>query len=186
MCTFVNFTIVILTWYDITPYSLVLPMSISAQIFWPWSIYFRCIFYVTNWIAHKGFGIIELWPYVWCTLCYGTPVKKRIKSHVFLHHTWFFINSLERSRRADSGKTWSFEKKTFDEVMCKRDILLLRTQYIFTGHNGQMWVNMTSSKDVQTCHRINIRIRWHVCTPFDDVIFTHICPLCPVKRYFAP
>ena len=30
------------------------------------------------------------------------------------------------------------KKKTFDEVMCKRDILLLRTQYIFTGNNGQM------------------------------------------------
>ena len=32
-CTFASFTIVILTWYDITPYSIVLPKSISAWVF---------------------------------------------------------------------------------------------------------------------------------------------------------
>ena len=46
--TFVKFTIVVLTWYDFTSYSIVLPMSISVQVIQPGSICFRYIFYVTT------------------------------------------------------------------------------------------------------------------------------------------
>ena len=45
--TYVIFIIVFLTWYDLTSYSIVLPISISALVFWLWSICFRSIiFYV--------------------------------------------------------------------------------------------------------------------------------------------
>ena len=62
MRTFLNFTIVILTWYDFTSYSIVLPMSISAQVFYVLSIYCGFIIYVTTVITYTGFGIIALWP----------------------------------------------------------------------------------------------------------------------------
>ena len=42
-CTFVHFTIIVLIWYDITSYTIVLPMSIYALVLWLWSICFRCI-----------------------------------------------------------------------------------------------------------------------------------------------
>ena len=48
MHNFVNFTIVVLTWYDFTPYSILLPMSIYSQIFHTLRIYFRCVIHVTN------------------------------------------------------------------------------------------------------------------------------------------
>ena len=37
------FTIVFLTWHDLIPYSIALPVSISALVFRLWSICFRCI-----------------------------------------------------------------------------------------------------------------------------------------------
>ena len=55
--TFVHFNIVILTWYDFTSYSIVLPMSISALALRLWSIFLGILFYTTNEIAQKGFGI---------------------------------------------------------------------------------------------------------------------------------
>ena len=46
--TFVHFTIVVLTWYDFTTYSIVLPMYISAWVFHTLKFYFRCIIYITT------------------------------------------------------------------------------------------------------------------------------------------
>ena len=43
-CTFVHFTIVVFTWYDFTSYYILLPMSISARVFWPWSIFLGVLF----------------------------------------------------------------------------------------------------------------------------------------------
>ena len=63
-CTFVHFTIVILTWHDFTSYSMVLPNSISDRLFHSLSICFRCIIYVANYSAHKVFGIIYLLRYL--------------------------------------------------------------------------------------------------------------------------
>ena len=40
--TFVHFTIVVLTWHDLTSYSKVLPMSISAWVFHTLSIFLLC------------------------------------------------------------------------------------------------------------------------------------------------
>ena len=37
------FLIVFLTWYDLTSYSMVLPITISALVFWLCSIRFKCI-----------------------------------------------------------------------------------------------------------------------------------------------
>ena len=48
ICTFSNLNIVVLTWYDITSYSIVLPMSIYPRLIYSLSIYFRCIIYVTT------------------------------------------------------------------------------------------------------------------------------------------
>ena len=56
--TYLHFTIIVLTWYDFTLYSIVLPTSISARGFHTLSISFRYIIYVTTEIAHKGFVII--------------------------------------------------------------------------------------------------------------------------------
>ena len=42
----------------------------------------------------------------------------------------------------------------FVEVIWERNIWPLRNQYIFTWQNGQMYVHMTSSKVVCTCHHI--------------------------------
>ena len=47
-CTFVRSNIVILTWYDISSYSIVLPMWFSAFVFHALNIYFRCNIYVTT------------------------------------------------------------------------------------------------------------------------------------------
>ena len=41
-CTYAQFNIITLTWYDFTSYSIVLPMSISARVFQPCSTCFRC------------------------------------------------------------------------------------------------------------------------------------------------
>ena len=43
--TYVIFTIVFLTLYDLTPYYTVLPLSISSLVFRIWSICFRCIIF---------------------------------------------------------------------------------------------------------------------------------------------
>ena len=53
--TFIYCTIVIFTWYDFTPYYIVLPTSISDWYFQPGSICFWCIIYVITYITHKGF-----------------------------------------------------------------------------------------------------------------------------------
>ena len=45
---FLHFTIVVLTWYDLTSYYIVLPMSIYARILHALIIYCRCIVYITN------------------------------------------------------------------------------------------------------------------------------------------
>ena len=52
-CKFLNFTIVILIRYDFALYSIALTTSISARVFQHGSIYFRCIIYIPNQIAHK-------------------------------------------------------------------------------------------------------------------------------------
>ena len=44
---FILVTIVFLTWYDLTSYSIVLPVSISALVFLLWSICYMCIIHVT-------------------------------------------------------------------------------------------------------------------------------------------
>ena len=41
--SFCSFTIVFLTWYDVTLYSILLPVSVSYLVFRLWSICFRCI-----------------------------------------------------------------------------------------------------------------------------------------------
>ena len=41
--TFVQFTIFVLTWYNFTPYYMILTILIPAWVFQPWSILFRCI-----------------------------------------------------------------------------------------------------------------------------------------------
>ena len=46
--TSVLFTIVFLSWYDLTSYSIVLLISISAMVFRHSSISYRCIIYVTT------------------------------------------------------------------------------------------------------------------------------------------
>ena len=45
---FVNFTIAVLNQYYFTAYHIVLPMSISAWLFYALSIHCRCIIYVTT------------------------------------------------------------------------------------------------------------------------------------------
>ena len=47
---FINFTIVVLTCYYFTSYSIVLPISIYAFVFWLWSIYFTVgvLLYITT------------------------------------------------------------------------------------------------------------------------------------------
>ena len=47
-CTSILFTKLFLTWYDLNSYSIVLPISISALVFWLWSICFTCI----NFLRH--------------------------------------------------------------------------------------------------------------------------------------
>ena len=47
-CTFVHFTIVVLTWYKFTSYSIVLPMSFSVLFIRTWSICLGVLFYVTT------------------------------------------------------------------------------------------------------------------------------------------
>ena len=63
MRTFVHFTIVVLTWYYFTSYSIVLPISISSRVFQALSIYCGCFINVTTKISDSGFGIIALCPY---------------------------------------------------------------------------------------------------------------------------
>ena len=46
--TFVLFSIVFLTWYDLTSYSIVLSMSISALVFRILSLVLGVLFYVTT------------------------------------------------------------------------------------------------------------------------------------------
>ena len=46
--TFEKFTIVVLILYDFTPYSIVLPISISSLVLIHWIICFRCLFYVAT------------------------------------------------------------------------------------------------------------------------------------------
>ena len=52
-CMFVHFTIAVLTWYEFTSFSIILLMSISVWVFWPWSICLECLIYVTTQITHK-------------------------------------------------------------------------------------------------------------------------------------
>ena len=47
----VLFTIVFLTWCDLTPHYIVLPVSFSTLVFRLWSIFNRCIIYVRFMLA---------------------------------------------------------------------------------------------------------------------------------------
>ena len=50
----------------------------------------------------------------------------------FLHKYPLFIGSLERSDRAESGISHTFEKSIFGEVMTERKNWILRIQYMAT------------------------------------------------------
>ena len=55
----------------------------------------------------------------------------------------------------------------FGEVTWERNICPLRTQYIFTWRNGQVYVNITSSNGIRTSH--------HICR------FLHISLILKIK-----
>ena len=63
---FVLFTIVFLTWYDLTSYSIVLPVSKSDLVFRLWSICYRCVVYVFSIILL--FFHYSLFDLVWCNI----------------------------------------------------------------------------------------------------------------------
>ena len=54
--TYILFTIVFLTWYDLTSYYIVLPISISALVFRLWIIWRRCF----NLLRHIYVGFINM------------------------------------------------------------------------------------------------------------------------------
>ena len=59
----------------------------------------------------------------------------------FLQKYSLFIGPLERSDRAESGKSQTLEKR----VVTERKKWILRIQYMATCHDGTFYVNMTSS-----------------------------------------
>ena len=89
------------------------------------------------------------------TCCHGKPFFL-----AFLHKYPLFIGSLERSDRAESGISRTFEKKPFfGEVMTERKSRILRIQYMATWCDGTFDVNMTSSEVVRTRHHIRRFLR---------------------------
>ena len=73
--------------------------------------------------VNKNRGIVHL---TLRTSCHGIPYF-----FAFLHKYSLFIGSLERSDRAESGISRTFEKK-IGEVMTERKNRILRIQYIAT------------------------------------------------------
>ena len=83
----------------------------------------------------------------------GPVVTEFLIFFAFLHKYSLLIGSLERSDRAESGISRTFEKNIFfGEVMTERKNRILRVQYIATWHDGTFDVNMTSSEVVRTRH----------------------------------
>ena len=66
---FVRFTIVTLTWDDFISYSIVLPLQIYDWVFPAFSIYIRCIIYVTTQFSYTGYGISVLWRFIFWSAC---------------------------------------------------------------------------------------------------------------------
>ena len=77
-----------------------------------------------------------------------------------LHQYPLFIGSLERSDRAESEISRTFEKNNFfGGVMTERKNRILRIQYMATWCDGTFDVNMTSSEVVRTRHHIRRFLR---------------------------
>ena len=67
-CTSVHFNIVVLTWYDFTSYSIVLPMLISTRVFRPWSFFLGVFF-----TSLLKFHIKVLAQLNYCVMCLNVP-----------------------------------------------------------------------------------------------------------------